>query len=124
MTTKNVLVVDDSKAEQRLIAALLGQMGITVTLANCADEAMTQIAQQVPDLVVLDVVMPGLNGFELCRKIRANAATEKVPVILCSSKDQEFDRFWGLRQGATGYITKPFAPQDLISVVQEHLAAV
>jgi twitching motility two-component system response regulator PilH len=124
MTPKNVLVVDDSKSEQRLIAALLGQLGLTVTLANCADEAMTQIAQQVPDLVVLDVVMPGLNGFELCRKIRANAATEKVPVILCSSKDQEFDRFWGLRQGATGYITKPFAPQELISTVQEHLAAV
>jgi twitching motility two-component system response regulator PilH len=124
MTTKTVLVVDDSKAEQRLIAALISQLGITVTLANCADEAMSQIAQQVPDLVVLDVVMPGLNGFELCRKIRANVATEKVPVILCSSKDQEFDRFWGLRQGATGYITKPFAPQELIAVVQEHLAAV
>jgi DNA-binding response OmpR family regulator len=122
MTPKTVLVIDDSKAEQRLISALLSQMGITVTLANGADEAMTQIAQQVPDLVVLDVVMPGLNGFELCRKIRANAATEKVPVILCSSKDQEFDRFWGLRQGATGYITKPFAPQELIATVQEHLA--
>jgi twitching motility two-component system response regulator PilH len=124
MTTKTVLVVDDSKSEQRLIAALISQLGITVTLANCADEAMSQIAQQVPDLVVLDVVMPGLNGFELCRKIRANVATEKVPVILCSSKDQEFDRFWGLRQGATGYITKPFAPQELIAVVQEHLAVV
>jgi twitching motility two-component system response regulator PilH len=121
MTAKNVLIVDDSKAEQRLISALLGQLGLNVTLANCADEALEAIAKQVPDLVVLDVVMPGLNGFELCRQIRANQATEAVPVLLCTSKDQEFDRFWGLRQGASGYLTKPFAPQELISAVQEQL---
>ncbi len=118
-----VLVVEDSRSDQRLIAALLRQVGLTVVLVDSAEQALDWIARDTPALIVVDVVMPGLNGFELCRKLRSNSDTEKVPIVFCTSKDQEFDRFWGLRQGGTAYITKPFAPSELINTICRYLPA-
>lgn len=123
MSTKTVLVVEDSRSEQRLICGLLKQMGLGVELVENAEAALEWLTSRTPDLMVVDVVMPGISGFDLCRQLRANPSTEKVPIIFCTSKDKEFDKFWGLRQGGNAYLVKPFAPNDLISTVQEQLAA-
>jgi DNA-binding response OmpR family regulator len=122
MSTKTILVVEDGRAEQRLIGGLLNQLGLSVQIVDSAEAALQWLDNRIPDLMVLDVVMPGISGFDLCRQLRANPATEKIPIIFCTSKSKDFDRFWGLRQGGNAYITKPFAPHELIDLVQTHLA--
>ncbi|HEY9625569.1 MAG TPA: response regulator [Crinalium sp.] len=123
MKSKTVLIVEDSRADQRLIEGILRQVGLMVTCVDSAEQALNWIAQKTPDLMVVDVVMPGISGFDLCRQIRSNPATERIPVVFCTSKDEKFDRFWGLRQGAAAYITKPFAPNELIDAVRTCLPA-
>lgn len=119
---KTVLVVDDSRSEQRLIVSLLKYVGLEVVLATTAESAWKWLADnEQPNLILLDIVMPGLNGLELCRKIRANSQFTNVPIVFCSCKAQEWDRFWALRQGGNAYITKPFIPHELIQTVREYL---
>ncbi len=119
---KTVLVVDDSKAEQRLIEALLQHLGVKVAVADSGESALSWLENNGrPDLIVLDIIMPGLSGLDLCRQIRSNPELEKIPVVFCSSKDQDFDRFWALRQGGNAYISKPFAPNDLVATLSKHL---
>ena len=117
---KMALVVDDSRAEQRLLAALLSRLGFAVETADSGESALDWVERSArpPHLIVIDVVMPGINGFDLCRQLRDRAETATVPVIFCTSKDQEFDRFWGLRQGGSAYLVKPFSPQELIEAVR------
>ncbi len=119
---KTVLVVEDSRCEQRLIVALLQQLDVQVAVTDSAEAALKWLENNSrPDLIVLDVIMPGLSGLDFCRQIRTNPELEKIPVIFCSSKSQDFDRFWALRQGGNAYLTKPYAPSDLVSTVSEHL---
>lgn len=119
---KTVLVVEDSKAEQRLILALLQQVGLQVALSDTAESALSWLENNKrPDLIVLDIIMPGLSGLDLCRQIRSNPDLESIPIVFCSSKSQDFDRFWALRQGGNAYLTKPFDPSDLLDTVCEHL---
>lgn len=119
---KTVLVVEDCRAEQRLIVSLLKQVGLNVVLAETAESALKWLAENGrPNVILLDIVMPGLSGLELCRRIRANPLLGGVPIIFCSAKSQEFDQFWALRQGGNGYITKPFMPRDLIQTVCGHI---
>ena len=119
---KTVLVVEDSQTDQRLIVALLQQVGLKVNAADSAESAWLWLtANGQPDLIVLDIVMPGLSGLDLCRQIRANSRLGNIPIIFCSSKAQQFDQFWALRQGGNAYITKPFAPLDLVQTVRNHL---
>ena len=120
---KTVLVVEDSRTDRRLIMALLQQIGLNVVCVESGESALSWLSEnQRPDLILLDIVMPGLSGFDICRQLRANPEFENTSIIFCSSKDQEFDRFWALRQGGNGYITKPFAPLDLINTVCNHLS--
>ena len=116
-----VLVVDDSSTLREMIAALLLKAGLTVLEAKDGVEAQALIQASPPDLVVLDIVMPNMNGYELSRWIKNNATTQSIPVIICSSKGEEFDRYWGMKQGADAYITKPFRPDDMISTVRQLL---
>jgi CheY-like chemotaxis protein len=119
---KTVLVVEDSRAEQRLIVALLQQVGLKVALADSAESALNWLDNNgQPDLIVLDIIMPGLSGLDLCRQIRANPQLENIPIVFCSSKAHDFDRFWALRQGGNAYLSKPFAPTDLVETVCEYL---
>lgn len=119
---KTVLVVEDTLTDQRLIVALLQQAGLNVVCVDSAESALSWLAMnQRPDLILLDVVMPGINGFDLCRQLRANPDFEGISIVFCSSKDQEFDRFWAIRQGGDAYITKPFAPLDLVQIVFSYL---
>jgi twitching motility two-component system response regulator PilH len=119
MTT--VLIVDDSSTLREMISDLLLKAGMTVLEAKDGIEAKEKILANPPELVVLDIVMHNMNGYELCRWIKNNPSTENVPVVLCSSKNEEFDRYWGMKQGADAYIAKPFRPVELVDTVKHLL---
>jgi twitching motility two-component system response regulator PilH len=113
MAIHNVLIVDDSKTELMYLTDLLEKMGMSVRTAENAEEALRRLAEQKPDLILMDVVMPGQNGFQLTRAISRTPDFADVPIIMCTSKNQETDRVWGMRQGARDYITKPVNAAEL-----------
>jgi twitching motility two-component system response regulator PilH len=104
-----------------MITELLSKSGLEVTIASDGVEAIENIQNHRPDLVVLDIVMPRMNGYEVCRRIKADPKTQNVPVVMCSSKGEEFDRYWGMKQGADAYIAKPFQPTELVGTVKQLL---
>ncbi|APB34568.1 CheY-like response regulator receiver protein [Gloeomargarita lithophora Alchichica-D10] len=117
-----VLVVEDQRAQREMIVSLLEQDGLRVMAAGDGDEALDLVrGGQIPDLVVMDVVMPRMNGYQLVRQLRDYPQTSQVPVLMCSSKGETFDKHWGLKQGADAYIVKPFEPQDLLGTVRHLL---
>jgi twitching motility two-component system response regulator PilH len=116
-----VLVVEDSVTQREMIEDLLKGSGLTVKTAGDGVEALEQMQGNCPDIVVMDIVMPRMNGYELCRRIKTDPKTERVPVVMCSSKGEEFDRYWGMKQGADAYISKPFQPQELVGTVKQLL---
>ena len=116
-----VLIVEDSVAQREMITDLLKANGLTVNIATDGVEALEEIQKAQPDLVVLDIVMPRMNGYELCRRLKSDAKTQAVPVVMCSSKGEEFDRYWGMKQGADAYIAKPFQPTELVGTVKQLL---
>ncbi len=116
-----ILVVDDSQTIRALYTELLTQSGFETRVARDGIEAWEQIEHHAPNLVLMDIVMPRMNGYELCRKLRDKPETQDIPVIMVSSKDQEFDRYWGLKQGANAYITRPCRPDELLRTVNELL---
>ncbi len=115
---RTVLVVEDTPSEMELLSHYLRESGYAVINAISAQEALNKAIELKPDVIVTDVVMPGMSGFELCRSLKKHPATEKVPIIICSSKGQEIDRLWGMRQGADVYITKPFTREQLVRAVR------
>jgi twitching motility two-component system response regulator PilH len=117
MTIKNILVVDDSKTELMYLTDVLGKNGFSVKTAENAEDAFRRLAEEKPDLILMDVVMPGQNGFQLTRAITRDPLYLDIPIIMCTSKNQETDRVWGLRQGARDYITKPVNADELISKI-------
>ena len=116
-----VLVVEDSPTQQRMIADLLRRNGISVIVADNGIEALEQVKEQRLDLVVLDIVLPKMNGYEVCRRIKSDSKTQNLAVLMCSAKKEEFDRYWGMKQGADAYIVKPFQPQELLVKVRQFL---
>jgi CheY-like chemotaxis protein len=119
---KTVLIVEDSKAEQRLMVSLLKHAGHNVAMVDSAELALDWLNKNsTPDLIVLDIIMPGLSGLDLCRQLRGNSQFQDIPVVFCSSKDQDFDKFWALRQGGTDYLIKPFIPNEFLQTVQQYL---
>jgi len=104
---KKILVVDDSATERHYLHEGLSQLGYEVMLAASGEEAILKARSEIPDLVLMDVVMPGVNGFQATREMARDPAMCAIPVILCSTKSQDSDRVWGLRQGARDYVTKP-----------------
>ena len=115
MPIKTVLVVDDSATDRYAIGEMLRKGGYRVALAASAEEALAKLPQIKPDLVLMDVVMPGQNGFQATREIVRGNATKHIPVIICTSKRQDTDRIWGMRQGARDYIVKPIVEADLLA---------
>ena len=117
MAIRKVLVVDDSKTELMFLTDLLQKNGFAVRTAENADDAMRRLREERPDLILMDVVMPGQNGFQLTRAIARDPLYAQVPIILCTSKNQETDRVWGMRQGARDYIVKPVNPSELMAKI-------
>ncbi len=118
MAIHTVLIVDDSKTEIMFLTDLLQKAGYVVRSAENADEAFKRLSEQKPDLILMDVVMPGQNGFQLTRSINRTPEYADVPIIMCTSKSLETDRVWGMRQGAKDYITKPVDPAELLAKIK------
>lgn len=118
MPVRKVLIVDDSKTETMFMTEMLQQGGYSVTSAEGAEQAMSLIAAERPELILMDVVMPGKNGFQLTRVISRSPEYADIPIFICTSKNLETDRVWGLRQGARDYITKPVNSAELFSKIR------
>ena len=123
MPIRKILVVDDSKTELMFLTDLLQKNGFAVKTAENADDAMRRLEEEQPDLILMDVVMPGQNGFQLTRAIARDPKYAAIPIILCTSKNQETDRVWGMRQGAKAYVTKPVDEAELVNTINKLLPA-
>ena len=117
MPIKTVLIVDDSPTERHILTELLSGAGYQVTTAESGDEGIERAKQIKPDLVLMDVVMPGTNGFQATRALSKDDATKDIPVIMCTTKNQETDKLWGMRQGAQDYVTKPVDGPALLAKI-------
>jgi twitching motility two-component system response regulator PilH len=117
MAIQKILIVDDSPTERYFLTDILIKNGFSVSTAEDGEEAMLKIKADKPDLILMDIVMPGQNGFQVTRAITKDPDTQNVPVIICTSKGQETDRIWGLRQGARDYIVKPIEPEVLLAKI-------
>jgi twitching motility two-component system response regulator PilH len=118
-----VLIVDDSVTLREMVSGILKNNGLTVVEASNGLEAKEQIESSLPDLVITDLIMPGMNGYELCRWLKNNPSSKGIPVVMCTSKNEEFDRYWGMKQGADAYIAKPFHVSELLETVKQLLRA-
>jgi twitching motility two-component system response regulator PilH len=117
MAIQKILIVDDSPTERYFLTDILIKNGFSVSTAENGEEALLKIKSDKPHLILMDIVMPGQNGFQVTRAISRDPATQDVPIIICTSKGQETDRIWGLRQGARDYIVKPVDPQELLAKI-------
>lgn len=121
---RTIFIVDDDPDAQKLISLILSRAGFQTTVASSGPEALAQLSQALPDLLILDVMMPGMDGFEVLRRVRGNPATAHLPVIMLSAKGEVRDRVTGLRTGADDYITKPADPLELVARVEAVLARI
>jgi twitching motility two-component system response regulator PilH len=117
MTIKNILVVDDSPTERHFLSEVLMGAGYQVSQCDSGEQAVSMSKALLPDLILMDVVMPGLNGFQATRQISKDAATKHIPVIICTTKSQETDKIWAMRQGARDYLVKPVNASDLLEKI-------
>ncbi|MEI7514604.1 MAG: response regulator [Betaproteobacteria bacterium] len=118
MAINKVLVVDDSKTETMYLTDILAKSGYVVCSAENAEQALLSLESNQPDLILMDVVLPGKNGFQLTRTVSRTPEYSHIPIIICSSKSLETDRIWGLRQGAVDYLTKPVSPELLLTRIK------
>ena len=113
------LVVEDSLTEREVLTGYLQEAGITVVTAKSGEEALEKIDSSTPDLIVLDVVLPGRSGFEICRQLKNTTNTSNIPIVICSTKGSDMDKFWGMKQGADAYLPKPVDKDELITTVKK-----
>jgi twitching motility two-component system response regulator PilH len=116
-----ILIVDDLASQAQLMANVVHSLGHHAIIINDGAEALNAAKSTQPSLILMDVVMPGMNGFETCRKIKRDKETANIPVVMVTTKDQETDKFWATKQGANGYVTKPFSPEELASTIKTYL---
>uniref|UniRef100_UPI001B7FA253 response regulator n=1 Tax=Leeia oryzae TaxID=356662 RepID=UPI001B7FA253 len=114
---KKILIVDDSPTERHFLGEILSRNGYQVVMLESGEQAVQQAREIMPDLILMDVVMPGLNGFQATRQISRDEATKHIPIFMCTSKGQETDKIWGLRQGARDYLVKPVDQAELLSKI-------
>jgi len=117
MTIKKILVVDESPTERHVLKVLLASNGYEVLTAESGEEGIAKAKSELPDLILMDVVMPGLNGYQATRTLTRDPTTRNIPVIVCTTKGQETDKIWGLRQGAQDYLVKPVNGQELLAKI-------
>jgi twitching motility two-component system response regulator PilH len=122
-TMASIMVVDDSPTDVANLKSILTKAGYTVLECNSGDDAIQRVRQEKPSCVIMDVVMPGTNGFQATRTLSKDPATAHIPIVVVSSKNQETDRVWAMRQGAKEYLVKPVKEADLIAKVKSVLGA-
>ncbi|MEM1239707.1 MAG: response regulator [Cyanobacteria bacterium P01_H01_bin.26] len=113
------LIVEDSLTDRERLTQYLQQSGITVVGVQSSEEAMLKVQANLPDMVFLDVVLPGQSGFEFCRDLKTNEQTQAIPVVICSTKSTEADKLWGSMLGADAYLSKPVDQQQLAATLQQ-----
>ena len=118
-----IMIVDDSPTDTHLLKKMREKNGYSILTAADAGEGIEVARREHPDLILMDVVMPGLNGFQATRELTSDPDTASIPVIIVTRKDQEVDRVWGMRQGACDFVTKPVKESSLLSLINEALAA-
>ena len=118
-----VLIIDDSPTELHLFQNMLEKAGFDTLVADSGEEGLRQAAMAHPDCILMDVVMPGMNGFQATRKLTKDPVTASIPVIMITTKDQETDKIWGMRQGAVEYLVKPVADKALVAMINTVMAA-
>jgi len=114
-----VLVVEDSSTDMEIMTRYLQQIGWSVVRATSGEEAYIKLQSEKPNLIILDVVLPGQSGFELCREIKTDPATNQIPVIICSTKNTDVDKLWGSMLGADAYLPKPVQKNELVKTIGE-----
>jgi twitching motility two-component system response regulator PilH len=123
MPVKKILVVDDSPTDRQYILETLAKKGFQVVTAENGEDAIVKAKAELPDLILMDVVMPGLNGYQATRQITRDDATKHIPVIMCTSKGADTDKIWGMRQGANDYLVKPVDAAQLLAKIAQLSAA-
>ena len=118
-----ILIIDDSPTELHLFQNMLEKSGFDVLVADSGEDGIRQAQNSYPDCILMDVVMPGMNGFQATRKLTQDPGTRNIPVIMITTKNQETDRIWGMRQGAVEYLMKPVTPKDLVAKINAVMAA-
>lgn len=118
---RSILIVDDSPTELHVFQKLLETNGFQVETASDGESGIQKAIEIIPDLILMDVVMPGINGFQATRKLHREEKTANIPIVIVTTKDQETDRIWGLRQGARGYVVKPVSEKELLNCVETAL---
>ena len=113
MSSKTILIVDDSPTDLMLMQSALEGRGYILLTAGDGEQALQMVMEQKPDLVLLDVILPKKNGFQVCRQLKTALETKATKIIMVTSKNQDSDRFWGMRQGADEFLTKPCSPEEL-----------
>jgi len=113
-----VLVVEDTDSERELICSYLQEGGYEISAAANGAEALKLLESIKPDVIITDLVMPDMSGLELCRNIRKNPLTKAIPMVACTSKNNDLDKLWGMKQGINIYITKPFERNDILNAVR------
>jgi len=116
----DILIVDDVETDRKLAGKVVTDAGHRALYANDGEEALTKAKQLRPGLILLDVVMPKLNGFNTCRKLKSDPETKTIPVVLVTNKTTESDKFWGIKQGADAHVGKPYTPDQILAVIQKH----
>ncbi|MEO0509553.1 MAG: response regulator [Verrucomicrobiota bacterium] len=117
-----ILLIEDAQTDSLVVNKMLKSIGHTVINADNGEDGLALVGKEMPDLIVSDIVMPKLDGFQVCRKVKRNGETKDIPVILVSSKSEETDKFWGMKQGASDYITKPIEEAALLASVGNALS--
>lgn len=120
MAIKKIMVVDDSPTERHVLGEILTKNGYQVVPVESGEMALERVRDIMPDLILMDVVMPGMNGFQATRAISKDEATKHIPVLMCTTKGQETDKIWGLRQGAKDYIVKPVDQEELLKKISAY----
>ena len=118
---KTILVVDDSPSHLKLMQSALEGHGYRIFTAEDGEQALLQVANNRPDVILLDIVLPKKNGYQVCRQLKMAPETQAIKIIMVSSKTHDTDRYWGMKQGADGYINKPFDPKDLLAAVENRV---
>lgn len=113
-----VLVVEDCLTDMHIFTRCLQQGGLNVLTATTGEEALKKISSQQPDIIILDIVLPGCSGYEVCREIKDAVATSKIPIVICSTKGGQMDKFWGMKQGADAYLAKPVDQEEFVRTVK------
>ncbi|MFH0785793.1 MAG: response regulator [Pseudomonadota bacterium] len=121
MASKLIMIVEDSPTDSKIAESLCLENGFKVVTVTEGDKALAVAIEKKPDLILLDVILPNKNGFQVCRQLKTNAETKDIKIIIVSSKDQASDKFWGMKQGADDYITKPYSEDDLIAAIQKNI---